>query len=85
MEYSYKPSGVCSREFIFDIENDIIKSMKVVGGCSGNLQGISSLLVGMNINDVVNRVKGIKCGMRSTSCPDQIALALKKYIEDENK
>ena len=85
MEYSYKPSGVCSREFIFDIENDIIKSMKVVGGCSGNLQGISSLLVGMNINDVVNRVKGIKCGMRSTSCPDQIALALKKYIEDEDK
>lgn len=85
MEYSYRPSGVCSREFIFDIENDIIKSMKVVGGCSGNLQGISSLLVGMNINDVVNRVKGIKCGMRSTSCPDQIALALKKYIEDENK
>ncbi len=85
MEYSYKPSGVCSREFVFDIEDDIIKSMKVIGGCSGNLQGISSLLVGMNINDVVNRVEGIKCGMRSTSCPDQIALALKKYIEDENK
>lgn len=84
MEYSYKPSGVCSREFVFDIENDIIKSMKVIGGCSGNLQGISSLLVGMNINDVVNKVEGIKCGMRSTSCPDQIALALKKFIESEN-
>lgn len=85
MEYSYKPSGVCSREFVFDIDNDIIKSLKVVGGCSGNLQGISSLLIGMNINDVVNRIEGIKCGMKTTSCPDQIALALKKYIESENK
>ena len=85
MEYSYKPSGVCSREFVFDIENDIIKSLKIVGGCSGNLQGISSLLIGMNINDVVNKIEGIKCGMKTTSCPDQIALALKKYIESENK
>lgn len=85
MEYSYKPSGVCSREFVFDIDNDIIKSLKIVGGCSGNLQGISSLLIGMNINDVVNRIEGIKCGMKTTSCPDQIALALKKYIESENK
>lgn len=85
MEYSYKPSGVCSREFIFDIEDDIIKSMKVVGGCSGNLQGISNLLVGMNINDVVEKIKGVTCGIKSTSCPDQIALALKKYIESENK
>ncbi len=85
MEYSYKPSGVCSREFVFDIDNDIIKSLKIVGGCSGNLQGISSLLIGMNINDVINRIQGIKCGMKTTSCPDQIALALKKYIESENK
>ena len=85
MEYSYKPSGVCSREFVFDIDNDIIKSLKIVGGCSGNLQGISSLLIGMNINDIVNKIEGIKCGMKTTSCPDQIALALKKYIESENK
>ena len=84
MEYSYKPSGVCSREFIFDIEDDIIKSMKVVGGCSGNLQGISNLLVGMNINDVVEKIKGVTCGVKSTSCPDQIALALQKFIESEN-
>lgn len=85
MEYTYKPSGVCSREFVFDIEDDIIKSMKVIGGCSGNLQGISNLLVGMNINDVVEKIRGVKCGMKTTSCPDQIALALKKFIESENK
>lgn len=84
MEYRYKPSGVCSREFVFDIKDDIIQSMDVVGGCSGNLQGISNLLVGMNINDVVKKVRGVKCGIKNTSCPDQIALALQKFIESEN-
>ncbi len=83
MEYRYKPSGVCSREFVFDIEDDIIQKLDVVGGCSGNLQGISKLLVGMNINDVIERIKGLKCGMKSTSCPDQIALALQKFLESE--
>ncbi len=83
MEYRYKPSGVCSREFVFDIKDDIIQKLDVVGGCSGNLQGISKLLVGMNINDVVERIKGLKCGMKSTSCPDQIALALQKFLESE--
>ncbi len=83
MEYRYKPSGVCSREFVFDIKDDIIQKLDVVGGCSGNLQGISKLLVGMNINDVIERIKGLKCGMKSTSCPDQIALALQKFLESE--
>ncbi len=83
MEYRYKPSGVCSREFVFDIKDDVIQKLDVVGGCSGNLQGISKLLVGMNINDVVERIKGLKCGMKSTSCPDQIALALQKFLESE--
>ncbi len=83
MEYRYKPSGVCSREFVFDIKDDIIQKLDVVGGCSGNLQGISQLLVGMNINDVVEKIKGVKCGMKNTSCPDQIALALQKFLESE--
>ena len=84
MEYIYKPKGVCSREFIFDIENDTVKSLKVVGGCNGNLQGISRLLEGMKIEEVIKRIEGLTCGTKQTSCPDQIADALKAYL-DENK
>lgn len=84
MEYIYKPKGVCSREFIFDIENDTVKSLKVVGGCNGNLQGISRLLEGMKIEEVIKRIEGLTCGTKQTSCPDQIADALKAYL-NENK
>ena len=84
MEYIYKPKGVCSREFIFDIENDTVKTLKVVGGCNGNLQGISRLLEGMKIEEVIKRIEGLTCGTKQTSCPDQIADALKAYL-DENK
>ncbi len=84
MEYIYKPKGVCSREFIFDIEDDTVKSLKVVGGCNGNLQGISRLLEGMKIEEVIKRIEGLTCGTKQTSCPDQIADALKAYL-DENK
>ena len=84
MEYIYKPKGVCSREFIFDIENDTVKSLKVVGGCNGNLQGISRLLEGMKIEEIIKRIEGLTCGIKQTSCPDQIADALKAYL-DENK
>ncbi len=73
----YTPSGVCSRQILIDHENGKIVSVKVIGGCSGNLQGISSLLVGMDIGEVISRLEGIRCGMKSTSCPDQIAKALK--------
>ena len=78
MEYRYRPTGVCSREMIFDIENGIVKDLKVIGGCDGNLKGISQLLIGMNIDDAISRLKGIKCGFKDTSCPDQIAKALEE-------
>lgn len=79
MSYSYKPSGVCSRNFTFDIENDIIKDIKITGGCDGNLKGIINLLKGMDVDSVINKLEGIKCGLKGTSCPDQISKALKSF------
>lgn len=77
MEYRYKPNGVCSVEMIFDIdENNTINGLEVIGGCNGNLKGISALIKGMKVEDVIKRLKGIKCGFKETSCPDQISQAL---------
>lgn len=73
----YQPKGVCSKQFEIQHENGKVVSIKIVGGCNGNLQGISKLIQGMDIEDVINKLSGIKCGIRSTSCPDQIAQALK--------
>jgi len=81
--YKYKPTGVCSKEMSFEIENDVIKRFTVIGGCSGNLQGIKSLIIGRNIDDVIKRLDGITCMPRKTSCPDQIAKALIEYKEKE--
>lgn len=78
MEYRYKTQGVCLSEIILNVEHNIIKSVKVIGGCDGNLKGISQLLIGMNIDDAISRLKGIKCGFKDTSCPDQIAKALEE-------
>ncbi len=82
MEYIYNPKGVCSTEMIFDIDENthIINDLKVINGCNGNLKGISSLLKGMKIEDVISKLEGITCGFRDTSCPDQIANALKEYL-----
>ena len=81
MEYRYKPNGVCSTEMIFDIdENNVVKELKVIGGCNGNLKGISSLVKGMKLDDIISKLSGIKCGYKNTSCPDQIAEALKGYM-----
>ena len=78
MVYNYLPSGVCSRSITIDIdENDVIQSVTFFGGCNGNLKGIGALVEGMEIDDVISRVEGICCGMRSSSCPDQLAQALK--------
>lgn len=79
MEYRYKPQGVCSYEMIFDIENNIIKNVKILGGCHGNSQGIARLLEGMNIDEAIKKLKGVQCGNKGTSCPDQIARALEEY------
>jgi len=72
----YKTSGTCSREIHFEIENDIVKNVTFVGGCNGNTQGVAALVDGMKVDDVIKRLKGIQCGMRGTSCPDQLAKAL---------
>ena len=77
MEYRYKPQGVCSTEIIVEVENNIIN------GCNGNLQGIASLVKGMTIDDVIAKLKGIECGRKGTSCPDQIAIALEKIKKGE--
>lgn len=79
MEYIYNPKGVCSRQFVFDIEDGVINSVKIMGGCHGNLQGIASLLKGMNVDDAISRLKGIRCGLKPTSCPDQISKGLEGY------
>ena len=81
MTYSYKTKGVCSKQMDFEIEDDTIVSLNVIGGCHGNLQGISALVVGMKVDDVIARCKGICCGPKSTSCPDQLARALRQMID----
>ena len=80
MEYRYKTSGTCSKEMIVDLDGDTIRKVQVIGGCNGNLKGISSLLQGMRVEDAIARLQGIRCGMRPTSCPDQLAQALKQSI-----
>lgn len=83
MEYRYRPQGVCSTEIIVEVENNIIKNLQVRNGCNGNLNGISSLVKGMNIDEVIFKLRGIRCGMKPTSCPDQIAIALEKIKRGE--
>ena len=76
----YQPKGVCSTSIDIELDNDIIKSVSFTGGCNGNLQGISKLVEGMKAEDAINRLKGIRCGFKSTSCPDQLAKALESMI-----
>ncbi len=83
MQYSYTPHGVCSRAILIDAEDGIVNQVKFVGGCSGNTQGIAALVQGMPLDEVVKRLEGIKCGSRPTSCPDQLAKALKKVAEEQ--
>lgn len=78
MKVVYKPQGVCSRNIEIEVENDIIKEVTFIGGCDGNSKGISNLVKGMNKNDVIEKLSGITCGGRSTSCPAQLAKALKE-------
>lgn len=75
----YKTSGVCSSEIDFDIEDGRIKNVRFTGGCKGNLQGIARLVEGMPADEVIARLEGIKCGFKPTSCPDQLAKALKEW------
>ena len=74
---TYKTKGVCSREINFEVEDNKVKNVQFVGGCSGNTQGVAALVDGMNAEETVRRLRGIRCGAKATSCPDQLAQALK--------
>ncbi len=80
MTIEYTPKGVCSKAFRIEVEEGVIRSVQVRGGCDGNLQGLSALLRGMRVEEAVARLEGIRCGARATSCPDQMARALKSAI-----
>ena len=75
--YEYKTKGTCSAKILFEVKDHKVYDVKFMGGCNGNLKGIGALVEGMDIDEVIARVEGIKCGMKSTSCPDQLAQALK--------
>ena len=78
-KFSYTPKGVCSRRIDVEIDGTTITSVKYSGGCAGNTQGVAALIAGMDIDEAINRLSGIKCGFKNTSCPDQLATALKEY------
>ena len=78
--YEYKTRGTCSAKILFDVREGKVYDVKFMGGCNGNLKGIGALVEGMDAQEVISRVEGIKCGMKSTSCPDQLAQALKEAL-----
>lgn len=80
MMIDYKTKGVCSRQMLIEVEDGVVQDVKIVGGCDGNLKGISALVKGMKVEDVIARVEGIRCGFKTTSCPDQLAQALKQAL-----
>lgn len=84
MTYTYKTSGTCAASIEIELtEDNIIENVHFIGGCKGNTQGISALVKGMKAEDVIDRVSGIRCGFKPTSCPDQLSLALKKMLEEK--
>ena len=80
MQYTYQTSGTCSREILFEIEDGKVKNVQYIGGCNGNLKGIGALIEGMDAQEAISRLEGITCGPKATSCPDQLAKALKKAL-----
>lgn len=82
-KYEYKPSGVCSRKIVVDIENDVIQNLEFVGGCPGNTVGICALVKGMKVDEVEKRLSGITCGFKKTSCPNELSKFLKEYKENK--
>ena len=83
MKYAYTPKGVCSRKINFEIEDGVVKNVSFTGGCNGNLKGISALVEGMEVEEAINRLEGITCGMKLTSCPDQFSKALKAALNQD--
>ena len=76
----YKTKGTCSQRILFELEDSVVKNVQYIGGCNGNLQGIGRLVEGMDVQEVIARLEGIRCGTKPTSCPDQLATALKEAI-----
>ena len=81
MQYEYKTKGTCSQRILFEIEDGKVRNVQFIGGCNGNLQGISKLVEGQDAQEVISKIEGIHCGMKPTSCPDQLAKALKEAIQ----
>lgn len=84
MRYIYQPRGVCSRQMEVELENGTIRSVKIIGGCDGNLKGISRLVEGMDAQKAIDTLSGIRCGYKETSCPDQLAQALRQALAQES-
>ena len=82
-QFVYTTRGVCSRSIEITVNDGIVESVRFIGGCSGNTQGVSALAIGMTVEEVIDRLNGIKCGPKSTSCPDQLATALKEYRDSK--
>lgn len=83
MHYEYKTKGTCSQKILFDIEDGKVHNVEFISGCNGNLQGIGRLVEGMDVQEVIDRISGIRCGMKPTSCPDQLATALRMAMEQK--
>lgn len=82
MTYEYRTRGVCSAKITFDLTDGIVSDVRFMGGCNGNLKGIASLVDGMKAEDVIEKIKGTKCGFKNTSCPDQLAAALEQAMKE---
>lgn len=83
MKFEYTPQGVCSRKMIIDVDGDVIRNLTVEGGCNGNLKGIAALCRGRKVSEVISALQGLQCANKSTSCPDQLAQALKSLSQNQ--
>ena len=83
MTYSYRPQGTCSKLMTFELEDGVIRNLEVIGGCSGNLQGMAKLVEGMRAEDAIKKLRGIRCGFKPTSCPDQLSYAIEQAMQEK--
>lgn len=83
MKFKYKTHGTCSNSILFELDDNKVHNVQFIGGCSGNTQGVCRLIEGMDVNEAISRIEGIQCGPRPTSCPDQLACALKKALSEQ--
>ena len=85
MKYTYNTKGTCARQITFDLEGNVVKNVSFIGGCNGNLKAISSLVEGLTVEQIEEKVRGIKCGFKNTSCSDQLAIAVRTAYNEESK